>query len=190
MVVREVALEVAEILGDKDAEKTINKNGPLTDDENKVITKYINGLNIAVDTIASRYYTSVRETRVTADNENRIDYDKLASRVYEIISVKNALNGQGVDYYTLPFCLYVPSGGRDYLVKFKFLPEKCLNLDDNIELLPFVSSRALVYLMVSDMLLSKALYDESRFWFNKFESIMTEAVTNRRMRTLKVGRMF
>ena len=189
MLVREVASAVAEILGDKEAEGAINKIGELTEDENKVVTKYINGLNIAVDTIASRYYTSVRETRVQADIEDRIDYDNLSSRVYEVISVKDALTGQGVDYYTLPFCLYVPSGNKEYLVKFKFLPDKCTSLDDSVELLPFVSSRAVVYLMVSDMMLGKALYEESRFWFNKFETLMTEAVSNRRMRTLKVGRM-
>lgn len=189
MTVRECAKEVSQILGDKEMEEILSKNEELTTEENDIVSRYLNGLNIAVDTIASRYYTSVREVRVRADEEMRIDYNSLASRVYEIVSVKDSLTGQGVDYWTLPFCLYVPSGSREYLVKFKFLPDRCTSLDDNVELLPFVSIRAVVYLMVSDMCLAKNLYDESRFWFNKFETIMTQAVANRRMRTLKVGKL-
>ena len=187
MTVRECVSEVAQIIGDKEMEELLNKNTERNADEEALVGRYLNGLNIAVDTIASRYYTSVREVNVRADEEMRIDYNALSSRVYEIISVKDRLTGQGVSYYTLPGCLYVPSGSREYAVKFKFLPEKCGSLEDEVELLPFVSIRAVVYLMVSDMCLAKNLYDESRFWFNKFESIMTEAVANRRMRTLKFG---
>ena len=190
MTVRECVSEVAEVLGDKEMQDILNKYGELSADEKQAVNKYINGLNIAVDTIASRYYTSVREVKVLADEESRVDYNALSSRVYEIISVKDSLSGRGVDYYTLPFCLYVPTGSKEYLVKFKFLPEKCVSLEDKVELLPFVSIRAVVYLMVSDMCLTKNLYDESRFWFNKFETVMTEAVTKRRMRTLRVGGLF
>lgn len=190
MTVKECVSEVAEILGDKEMQDLLKKEGELTDEERSVVNRYLNGLNISVDTIASRYYTSVREVKVVADEESRIDYNALSSRVYEIISVKDSVSGRGVDYYTLPFCLYVPTGSKEYLVKFKFLPEKCVALEDRVELLPFVSIRAVVYLMVSDMCLSKNLYDESRFWFNKFETVMTEAVTKRRMRTLKVGSLF
>ena len=128
MTVRECASEVAQILGDKDMERILKMDGELEDDDQVIVNRYLNGLNIAVDTIASRYYTSVREVNVRADEENRIDYDSLASRVYEIVSVKDSLTGQGVDYYTLPFCLYVPNGNKEYSVRFKFLPEKIRRL--------------------------------------------------------------
>jgi len=189
MTVLECVSEVAKILGDTEMEPVMDGSVELTDEQVKLKNRYITGLNIAVDTIASRYYTSVREVRVVSDSDQRIDYGALSPRVYEIVSVREANGGQGVDYYTLPFCLYVPSAKKEYVVKFKFLPEKCEDFDDEVELLPFVSPRAVIYLMVSDILLSKNIYDESKFWFSKFESEMTQAVSNRRMRTLKVSKI-
>ena len=189
MKVLDCVSEVAHILGDSEMESVINGDGELSQEQRKLKARYIAGLNIAVDTIASRYYTSVREIKVVSDSDQRIDYSALASRVYEVVSVREANGGQGVDYYTLPFCLYVPCAKKEYFVKFKFLPEKCEGFDDEVELLPFVSPRAVVYLMISDILLSKNIYDESKFWFSKFESEMTQAVSSRRMRTLKVSKI-
>lgn len=189
MTVLECVSEVVGILGDAEMVPVIEGETELTTDQVKLKNRYISGLNIAVDTIASRYYASVREVRVVSDEERRIDYNALSPRVYEVLSVREANGGQGVDYYTLPFCLYVPNAKKEYVVKFKFLPEKCEDLDEEIDLLPFVSPRAVVYLMVSDILLSKNIYDESKFWFSKFESEMTQAVSNRRMRTLKVSKI-
>ena len=62
-------------------------------------------------------------------------------------------------------------------------------VDDELGVLPFVTINAVGYLMASDIFLAKNLYEESRFWFSKFESVINQSVTSKRMRTLGFGRL-
>ena len=191
MVAREIINEVAHMVGDLEFVKILEKIDSaeeLSVVETKQVGRYVSGLNIAVDTIASKYYLNVKEVAVTTDNEARVDYSALDDRVYEIVKVKNDC-GCLVEFYSLPFSLYLPKRNTKYFVKFKFLPKKVETIDDEVVILPFVPVRAICYLMVSDILLAKGLYDESRFWFSKFESVITQAVNSRRMRTLGVSRL-
>ena len=191
MVAREIINEVSHMVGDLEFVKILEKfdgGEDLSVTDAKQIDRYIGGLNIAVDTIASRYYLNLKEVFVTTDNDARVDYSALDDRVYEIVKVKNEI-GLSVEFYSLPFSLYLPKRNTRYQVKFKYLPRKVVTLEDEVMILPFVPTRAICYLMVSDILLAKGLYDESRFWFSKFESVITQAVASRRMRTLGVNRL-
>jgi len=185
----EVIEDVARLVGDKDVLDVLLKpSDELTEKETKAIRRYLSGVNIAVDTIASRYYANLREVVVSSDNEAKVEYLALDERVCEIMSVKDA-GGFEVDFFSLPFHLYLPKKNSKYLVKFKFLPRKVEKIDDELEILPFIPLSAISYLMASDIFLAKNLYDESRFWFSKFESVINQAVSSRRMRTLNFTRL-
>ena len=191
MIARDVIKEVMRLVGDFDGEDILNKideNSSLDANETKCLNRYISGLNIAVDTIASKYYTTTKEVFVTSDSEKRVEYTALDERVCDIISVRD-LSNLNVEFYSLPFSLFLPKKHTRYLVKFKFLPKKVTNLTDEVEILPFVPLLSISYLMASDIFLAKNLYDESRFWFSKFESSISSAVASRRMRTLNVNRL-
>lgn len=191
MVARDIINEVSHMVGDLEFNQILEKidgDEELSAVQQKQVDRYISGLNIAVDTIASRYYLNLKEVAVTTDNEARVDYSALDDRVYEIVRVKNDC-GCSVEFFSLPFSLYLPKRNTKYFVKFKFLPKKVEHIGDDVCILPFVPVRAICYLMVSDILLTKGLYDESRFWFSKFESVITQAVASRRMRTLGVNRL-
>ena len=131
---------------------------------------------------------NIKEVQVVTGIDSRVEYAALDERVYEILEVTDD-SGAKVEFYSLPFSLYLPKAKAKYRVKFKFLPRKVENLSDAVEILPFVPLSAIAYLMVSDILLAKNLYDESKYWFTRFESIMTQAVSSRRMRSLGVNRL-
>lgn len=191
MTAKECVGFVVSLVNDREMEKILEKldaGETLSNDEKKLEKRYISGLNIAVDTISSRYYSCEKEVRVVSDNEQKILYEALSPRVYEVLSVKEA-SGQDVDFYTLPFSVYVPKIKHEYKVKFKYLPQKVDSLADEVNILPFVPVRAVAYLMASDLLLTKNLYDEARFWFNNFESVMNQVVAKRRVRTLNISRL-
>ena len=191
MTAWEVIVETARLIGDKELETIIDKSQAgesLTAEENKKLKRYISGLNIAVDTIASRYYMNLREIKVTSSSDARVEYSELDDRVYEIVNVHDE-SGVAVEFYSLPFSLYLPKRNTRYLVKFKFLPRRVEEVSDEVMILPFVPITAICYLMVSDIMLAKNLYDESRFWFSKFESCINKAVSSRRMRTLCVSKL-
>ena len=186
MKARECIEFAVSLVHDKDAEGMLSAvEEELTDEQKVILKRYLSGVNSAVDTIASRYYDSEKEVRVTSDIEQRISYNALDERVYEIVWVKE-MGGSKVQFYGLPFSLFVPKRNHEYVVKFKFLPAKATGLDDELEILPFVPMRAIGYLMASDICLSKNLYDEAKFWFNNFESVLNQAKTARRMRTLNI----
>ena len=173
----------------KEVLKKVDSGQELTEEEGAILSRYINGVNIAVDTIASRYYQNIKEVTVKSDLECRVMYQALDERVYEVVSVKEKQTGVDVDFYTLPFSLYLPKGNTEYVVRFKYLPTKALSSDDELEVLPFVPLRAIGYLMASDIYLSKSLYDEAKFWFNSFENEINGAVARRRMRTLNIKKL-
>lgn len=186
MKARDVIELVSNLIGDQDIEAILVKkdsNEELTGQDEKKLNRYISGLNIAVDTIASRYYQNIKTVKAVSDEEQRIPYEALDERLLEVVEVLDRV-GRKVEFYSLPFSLYLPSRNSEYLVKFKYLPKKVVEIKDEVEVLPFVSNRAIAYLMASDIMLSKNLYDESKFWFNSFDSIMTQAVATRRMRTI------
>lgn len=177
---------VVNLIGDQDMGAVIEKiesGEELVDSDTKILNRYINGLNIAVDTIASRYYQNIKTVRVVSDSEQRIPYEALDERLYEVLEVVGPA-GSKVEFYSLPFSVFVPKKLTQYTVKFKYLPKKASQIEDDVEVLPFVSERAIGYLMASDIMLSRNLYDESKFWFNNFDSIMTQAVATRRVRSL------
>lgn len=187
----DVIKRAVEFVGDLEMESiftSINYGDTLTYEQQQRMTKYINGVNLAVDTIASRYYSSVGRKKVVSDAESKIYYSDLDSRVYEVVKVVNRA-GEVVEHYALPFSLLVPNAGSSYEVVFKYLPSRVNGLNDEIEILPFVNERAVAMLLASDLCLSAGQYTESKFWFSKFEGEMSQAVTSRRMRTLAVSRL-
>lgn len=186
MIARDCIDLAVALTADRDAEnllEKLDKSEQLSESESKKLSKLIAGVNIAVDTIASRYYETVKTKTVTSDAEQKVPYEALAHRVYDIIEVRDSA-GFKVDFYTLPFNVYLPKKSTEYTIKFKFLPEKISTVTAELELLPIVSVKAVAYLMASDIYLSRGLYDESKFWFNNFDSLMTQAISGRRVRTL------
>lgn len=186
MTVDEIISYTSNLIGDKAIEKISDKirdEEAITPSERKEFKRYLTGINTAVDTIASQYYTLEREIFVTSDDESCVEYSSLADRVCDILQVKD-MSGSRVKFYALPFSLYLPKPKTRYLVKFRYRPQKVNFIDDELELLPFVPIEAVGYLMASDIVLAKGLYDESKFWFSKFESVMQRVLSGRRMRTL------
>lgn len=186
MTVDEIISYTSNLIGDKSIEKIADKirnEEAITSSERREFKRYLTGINVAVDTIASQYYTLEREIFVTSDGESSVEYSSLADRVCDVLSVRD-MSGARVKFYALPFSLYLPKPKTRYLVKFRYRPKKVNNIDDELELLPFVPIEAVGYLMASDIVLAKGLFDEAKFWFSKFESVMQRVLSGRRMRTL------
>lgn len=187
MQARECVEMAVGLVADRNMEKILEKidqGKELLEVESALVKKYMSSINIAVDTIASRYYETRAEKDAVSDSEKKIDYSLLADRIYDVVRVTDAAGGQ-VEFYQLPFNLYVPQKNTLYTVEYKYLPKKAVGLDSELELLPVVPSKAVAYLMASDISLARGLYDESKFFFSKFDSEMTQVVSRRRSRTLR-----
>lgn len=187
MTAREVIEFAVKLNADREMETLLESVG--FDADEKILKNYINSLNIAVDTIYSRYYFNTKTMNVVSDSESRVPYEALSERLFEIIKVKNK-RGEEVEFYSLPFSLYLPKPLTEYVVSFKFLPRKVVSIDDEVEVLPFISIKAIAYLMVSDIYLARGMYDESKFFFSKFEADITGAISTKRARTLKYTNLF
>ena len=172
----EVITIAGTLIGDSDAKEIDEKN-------EEVVKRYISALNIAVDTISTKYYSLIKRMDLVSDGEAKISYDALDGRLFEVVSVTNK-RGQEVEYFSLPFCLYLPEAYRSYEVKYKYLPEKVTSLDSDLPVLPFVSKETIGYLLASDLCLSRGMFEESKFWFNAFENSINRALSSRRARTV------
>ena len=191
MKVIDVIRRAIDFVGDLKMEEILKKleyADSLTSDEELVQQKYINGLNLAVDTIASRYYSSIAKTKVVSDDDSKIAYADLDERVYEVVKVVNK-SGVAVEHYSLPFSLLVPKPNTEYEVSFKFLPAKVESLFDQVQVLPIIDEKIVAFLMASDLCLACGQYTESKFWFSEFERGVSQAIASRRMRTLAVSKL-
>ena len=59
----------------------------------------------------------IKEKKVKSSSEATIDYLEIDKSVYKIISVKNA-EGLPVEFYDLPFALYVPKANTEYTIEY------------------------------------------------------------------------
>lgn len=187
----DVICRVAEILGDNELDSIITKKQAgeeLSTKEEKRLSRAINGLNIAVDTICSRYYSCSKTVHAISDNDAKVSYKSLASRVYEIEEVTTVV-GEKVEFYALPFSVYLPASNCAYNFKIKVLPTRVTAISDEVEVMPFIDDVTIAYLMISDIMLSVSSFDESKFWFSKFEERMIEILSRRRTRFLAVKRL-
>ena len=179
------------MLGDAKGERAlelINSGESLSGDEQFVFRNYMNALNIALDTICSRYYANVARKVVTSDKDSKINYSDLDLRVYEVVAVKR-VSGDVVEHYSLPFSLLVPKPNTEYVVIYKYLPPKVTREFQNLEVMPCVDINTVAYLMASDISLANGLYADSKFWFSEFEASINRTLASRRMRTLAVSRL-
>ncbi len=149
------------------------------------LTKLINCINLSVERIATSYIRLNKTEAFVSDGEGKIAYEDFASPVVEVVDVFTGAFGGGVNYMVMPFNLYLPEPAKRYFVKYRYLPTKVEVLEDEIELPVFVTARLVAMAVSGDYLLSKNLYDESKFWSDKFDTEMVRVMSGKANKTLR-----
>lgn len=150
-----------------------------SDSVEKKIKKYINCLNLTIDRIATNFITLKNTEAMASDSEGKIAYSAFLKKVIEVRRVVDSSSGSELQFVALPFHLYLPHANRRVLVEYKIMPEEVALVSDEIELPPIVTPRILSLGVASDLLLSLNVFDESKFWNEKFESALTSALSTR-----------
>ena len=164
----------ASFLADKKMEELLDKCTEenienFTGGEQKLLGSYLGAFNIAVKTIAAEEISLTNVERLVSDSEARIFYSAFNSDVYEIKMVVDKELDAVVDFFSLPFGVYVPKAGREYLVRYKYLPREVESIEDEVELDPRVNKTLVAKLMASDLLMAKNVYDEASLWRSEYK---------------------
>ncbi len=149
------------------------------------IKKLVNCLNLTVERIASNYLRLTKKEALVSDSDGKIEYSMFSHSPIEILDVCEGAYNFSTLFSCLPFHLYVPNGGESYIVKYRYLPARVGELNEDVNIAIFVTPRVLSLGMVSDYLLAKNLYDECKFWNEKFESELLMSINGVGKKTLK-----
>lgn len=155
----------------------------LTKAEKIKVREYLGAVNIALSTIAVEEMNLRNKKIVVSTDEAKINYSDLCDRLYEVEKVFDLRLGC-VDFYALPFSLFVPKPNTEYEVCFKYLPKKVETLFEEIEISPLILPEIIARLMASDILLSKNSYDEASVWREEYRKSMASAKVNNKRRIL------
>lgn len=151
------------------------------------LKRYINALNIALSTIATQYLHLYNLTSCVSNSDAKIDYPLIGENLYEIIKVKESATNKVVDFFALPFSLYLPKKNTSYDILYSFLPKRLKSLDEEVESFSEVPLRVVSLLMASDLSLASMLYDESKILADKFEKEMSRIIGFRLRKKLPVA---
>lgn len=182
MIVKDCILEASRYLGDDEVASIIKKienNKDLSQKEEEKYRNYLGAFNVATATIVVEELGLTSVEKLTSDENSKIDYDAFDERVYEVLKVVDKKLDRVVDYYSLPFALYVPNKNREYLVRYKYLPKKVDSLDGEVLISPLVVPSVLAKLMVSDLLLARGSYEEASIWKSEYRRSLSFALSKR-----------
>ena len=188
LTVKDVIGLASDLIGLDDVSAELqNYENAIANDENfeftsavkKKIDRLIKCVGLTVDRIASNYLSVNRSEELVSDFQGKISYDDFSASVIEIIAVSDASSGAEIPFNSLPYHLYLPYKNRRVLVDYRFSPRPLKSVDEEIVLPPIVSKRVIALGVVSDYLLSKNVYDEAKYWNEKFEENLISQITRR-----------
>lgn len=188
MKVSEIIKLASILVGDSDVTNAITeienvgesgKTIDVSDSIKKKIQKYISCLNLTIDRIATSFVTLKNTEAMISDSEGKIPYSSFSKKLIEVRRVVDSSTGSEINFTALPFHLYLPYANRRVLVECKIMPQAVALVTDDIELPPIITPRILSLGVASDLLLSLNVFDESKFWNEKFESALMSALTTR-----------
>lgn len=188
MTASEVILLASELMGAEDVVNAIEERNNMlqngleykfNDSMQKKINKLIKCINFTTDRIATNYINIKKVQSFVSDAEGKIAYSDFLGGVVDIEYVWDYSTSNDLDFKVLPFHLYVGLPNRKVSACYKFVPDEIDDLDEEIVMPPFVTTRILALGVVSDYLLSKNVYDESKYWNERFEGALIGAVSKR-----------
>lgn len=188
MTVKEVVVLASNLVGLDDVVCAVDEYSKMTEEGleyafkpaiKKKIDKLISCINLCTDRIAVSYVTLKKSEALVSDFEGKIAYSDFAQRINRIEKVEDSLSGRELDFRALPFHLYLPYANRRVTVTYSFTPAKVTSLEDEISLPPVIGVRTLALGVVSDFLLSKNIYDESKYWNERFEESIVQSLARK-----------
>ncbi len=190
MKVKEIIALASAICGMEDVEGAILRYEKAKEEEVEFvfeesieakIDKAIKCINLTMSRIASEYLSLKKVETLTTDFEGKIPYADFSYRAIEIIDVKDLISGESLEYECLPFHLYLAERNKAVNVVYRYLPEEVASLEDEVYLPEFVTKRIIALGVVSDLMLSANVYDESKFWNEKFEEAIEKSISKRKV---------
>ncbi len=145
----------------------------------KKIDKLLKCVSLTADRIASNYLSMNTSDEMVSDFQGKISYDEFSHNVIDVITVSDASSEALIKFNALPFHIYLPYKNRRVIVDYRFSPKAVKSIDEYIALPPIISKRTIAFGIVSDFLLSKNIYDESKFWNEKFEKTIISEVSRK-----------
>lgn len=177
-------IKIASVLtSDQKMQEVIDKitlnTQSLTSEEERLAQFYLSSFNLAVKTIASEDLGVFEIEKLVSDDGCKINYDRFGEEVFSIKEVVDKRLDARVEFFALPFSLYVPMANREYLVKYAYLPKKPSSLQEEVAFPPYWTAKLVAYLMASDIFLSKALYDEHSYYKNEYIKTLKKVVSKK-----------
>lgn len=190
MKVKEIIMLASALAGMEDVEKALIEFNNATDKGEEYIfeesisekiNKAIKCINLTTSRIATEYLSLKKEVIQVSDLEGKIPYTNFDESLIEVLAVSDAGSGCALEFAPLPFHIYIPYRNRRVKVVCRYLPREVNSLEDEVSFPEFVTKRVVALGVVSDLLLSANVYDESKFWNEKFEEAIEKSLSKRKV---------
>lgn len=176
-MLKDILLKTAELINRDDLidglNKEISENSQAIQND---IIRLISYYNHTIETLCENYFNLTYSQEIYSNNR-KISFLNFN---YEPTKVINVLkNKQPVYFSTYSKYILVSEDNCKYEVIYKYLPERILNLSDNIKLPKGVTEKIVCYGIASEFLASKNQLNQAEYWNNKFIFEIFKSKTSR-----------
>lgn len=171
-MIKNIFLNCAQLLDRDDLYDEIKISNTIDDIKEKHIQsdvlKLISYYNFITNLIYENYVELVREDDFISNSDKKIYFNGFLFRPVKVISVKSTSHDEYFQIFS-DYIIVLKSNAR-YKVRYRYIPDNVRDLNDEIYFKGIVSDQIICEGIVSQFLASKARFNESEYWHDKFMS--------------------
>lgn len=181
-MLKDILLKTAELINRDDIIEGLNKE--LTNNPQSIqndITRLISYYNHTIETLCENYFHLTHSQELYSNNRkiNFLSFDYEPTKIISVLK-----NKQPVYFSTYSKYILVSENHSKFEIIYKYLPDRTLNLYDNIKLPRGVTEKIVCYGIASEFLASKNQINQAEYWNNKFifEIFKSKTSRNRKLK--------
>jgi len=163
MKVKDIIIKVLEMTENFDTALQINQDNVLTDEQNQLVSSYVNCFNNVRNEIASEILPNVKIEKIITSN-GRIDYKSLSNDVIEVLSIRDNF-GNSLKFDV--FSDHIKVDADEVEVRYNASPEN-LTIED--ELFSTIPERVFAYGILRENCYIQNLYEDASIWEERFKN--------------------
>lgn len=166
-MLKDILLKTAELINRDDLIEGLNNkfsNNPqsLQNDIYRLISYY----NHTLETLCENYFNLTHTQEIFSNQNKKISFLNFKYEPTKIVKVTK--NKKPVFFSEYSKFITTPEANVLYEITYKYLPDRIVNLEENINLPRGITEKIICYGIASEFLASKDNITQSEFWYNKF----------------------
>lgn len=185
-MLKDILLKTAELINRDDLIEALRNESEISSQSvQNDIYRMISYYNYTMETLCENYFNIINSELIFSDKNRKINFLNFTFEPKKIDKVTK--DGRPVFFSEYSKYITVPESKTLYEVSYKYLPDRIINLTDEIALPLGVSEKIISYGIASEFLASKNQISQAEYWNNKF---MLEIFKSKTSRDRKLKRTF